>query len=156
MGKIPLLFQPKMSKRFHFHILFFAALTLPVVGSFGGQNPGSKGGSTKPASFTENKQWELRLSERLRSSSELHLLSPLSGTNYEGDRLTFEWAPGKKQKIFLGLMNNENKEIFYKEVTGNKIVLLATEINLSPGLYYWVVENEEDVLSVGKLFYKKK
>jgi hypothetical protein len=145
-----------MIQPIRFRNLIFAALLTPFTSLYAGQNPAAKGGTTKSAPFAENKQWEQRLSDRLRSSAELHLISPISGTNYDGDRLVFEWTPGKKQKIFLGLMNNENKEIFYKEVSGNKVVLLASEINLSPGLYYWVLENEEDVLSVGKVFYKKK
>lgn len=145
-----------MNQLIQLRILILASMLIPLESLYAGQNPASKGGTTKLSSFADNKQWEQRLSDRLRSSAELHLISPISGTNYDGDRIVFEWTPGKKQKIFLGLMNNENKEIFYKEVTGNKVVLMASEINLAPGLYYWVVENEEDVLSVGKIFYKKK
>lgn len=138
----------------------FLGSVLMAYPAFAGQNPGGGGGkaasATKSSAFAENKQWELRLSDRLRSSVEIHLISPVSGANVEGDKITFEWTGTKKQKIFLGLMNNENKEVFYKEVTGNKVILSAKELGLTPGLYYWVLENEEDVLNVGKLFFRKK
>lgn len=123
---------------------------------FAGQNPSGGKGTTAKSSFTENKQWELRLNDRLRSAAEIHLISPVSGSNFDGNKITFEWTGGKKQKMFIGLMNNENKEVFYREVTGNKVVIPASEINLKPGLYYWVLENEEDVLNIGKLFFKRK
>lgn len=139
--------------------VFLSSVFVPIL-VLAGQNPGGGGGkgatTSKSSPFSENKQWELRLSDRLRSTVEIHLISPVSGANVDGDKITFEWTGGKKQKIFLGLMNNENKEVFYKEVTGNKVILSVKELGLTPGLYYWVLENEEDVLNVGKLFFRKK
>lgn len=143
--------------KFTFYSIFLLLGSLISISSIAGvgQTQKEKASLAKSKPFAENKNWEMRLNDRLRSSTDIQLISPISGTNYDSDRLVFEWNAGKKQKVFLGLMNNENKEVFYKEVVGNKVVILASEIKLTPGLYYWVLENEADVLNVGKLFYKK-
>lgn len=133
------------------------ALTISFLAFCGDKKGAGQGPSnSKRNSFTENKQWEQRLNERLRSGMEVHMIKPVSGTNFIGKTLDFEWTTSKPLKLFLGLLNNENKEIFYKEVAGNKVSISATEYELKPGLYYWVLESEEDVLTVGKLYYKKK
>jgi hypothetical protein len=112
--------------------------------------------SLKKSTFTENKQWELRLNERQRSGSEVRMNAPVSGSNFTENKIEFSWENGPiSGKLFLGLLTNENKEVFYQEVTGNKFFLNTKEINLKPGLYYWTLESEEDVLSVGKFYFRK-
>jgi hypothetical protein len=112
--------------------------------------------AVKKSSFTENKQWENRLNERQRSGPEARMVSPVSGTNIDADKIEFAWenvpATGK---LFLGLLSNDNKEVFYKEVSGTKTTLHPKDILLKPGLSYWVLESEEDVLTVGKFYFKK-
>jgi hypothetical protein len=107
-------------------------------------------------SFSENKQWEQRLNEKLRSGQEVRMVTPISGINYDSDKIEFVWQNSPSGKLFLGLLSNENQEVLYKEVTGNKFIIDAKQINLKPGLYYWVFESEQDVLTLGKFFFKKK
>jgi hypothetical protein len=123
--------------------------------SFAGQDKKPKTGKTPFNSFSENKQWEIRLKEKLRSGQEVRMVSPISGINYSGEKIEFSWENCPSGKIFLGILSNENKEILYKEVSGTKSTLLTKKINLKPGLYYWVLETEEDVLTTGKFFFKK-
>jgi len=106
--------------------------------------------------FVENKQWEHRLNEKLRSGNEVRMVSPVSGLNYTDDKIEFEWQNSPNGKLFLGILSNQNKEVLYKEVSGNKVRLSSKEIKLLPGLYYWVLESEEEVLTVGKFLYRKK
>ena len=89
---------------------------------------GAKAAGEKKSSFSDNKQWEQRLLEKQRSVNEIRVKSPLLGTNYQGDQLTFEWENSRSEKMFLGLMSNENKEILYKEVSGNKNVIETKEV----------------------------
>lgn len=103
--------------------------------------------------FKENAQWELRLKDPHRGVEMLQVKSPLFGVNYTGKSVSFDWSSAMKGKLFLGIMSNENLEVFYSEVKGAKFDLDAR--NLTPGLYYWVLESEEDVLSAGKFYYKK-
>lgn len=138
------------------HFLFFTVSFFAFASVLAGNGQGSKTGGEKKSTFSENKQWEQRLSEKLRSVNEVRIKSPLFGTNYQSEQITFEWEYGHSEKMFLGLMSNENKEVFYKEVNGSKKVIDTKEIALKPGLYYWVLESEDDILAVGKFFYKKK
>ena len=139
------------------HSLFCIFLSIYLVQSpvlANGQ--GAKPAGEKKSSFSDNKQWEQRLLEKQRSVNEIRVKSPLLGTNYQGDQLTFEWENSRSEKMFLGLMSNENKEILYKEVSGNKNVIETKDLGLKPGLYYWVLESEDDILAVGKFYYKRK
>lgn len=144
-----------MKLRVQIFTFFFLVSGYSAICGVKGTDDGGQGKS-KNSSFTENKQWELRLTEKLRSTVEFRMKKPLNGANFNGNSLEFEWEPVNGKKLFLGLLNNENKEIYYKEVTGNKASITASEVNLNPGLFYWVLESEEDILTVGKLFYKKK
>jgi hypothetical protein len=91
----------------------------------------------------------------LRSGREIKMISPTSGINYTDDKIEFQWENGPSGKMFLGLLSNENKEVLYKEVSKNNAIIPTKEIKLKPGLYYWVLETEEDILTVGKFFFKK-
>jgi hypothetical protein len=46
-------------------------------------------------------------------------------------------------------------EVFYREVFDSQALIDAKENNLKPGLYYWVLESEQDVLAVGKFYFRK-
>jgi len=129
--------------------LIFSYLT------FAGQDGKSKSGKKPFTVFSENKQWEIRLKEKLRSGQEVRMVAPISGINYDGDKLEFAWENCPPGKLFLGLLSNENKEVMYREVSGTKNTVVPKDINLKPGLYYWVLESEEDILTIGKFFYKK-
>jgi len=124
--------------------------------SFAGQDRKPKSGKTPFTVFSENKQWEIRLREKLRSGQEVRMVAPISGINYEGKKIEFAWENCPPGKLFLGLLSNENKEVMYREVSGTKNTVITKDINLKPGLYYWVLESEEDVLTIGKFFYQKK
>jgi hypothetical protein len=130
-------------------LLIFNHLTIS------GQDKKPKPGKITSNAFSENKQWEIRLKEKLRSGQDVRMVSPISGINYKGDKIEFSWENCPSGRVFLGLLSNENKEIMYKEVSGSKTTITPKEINLKPGLYYWVLETEEDVLTTGKFFYKK-
>ena len=119
------------------------------------QDKKPKSGKTTSNAFSENKQWEIRLKEKLRSGQDVQMVSPISGINYTGDKIEFSWENCPSGRIFLGLLTNENKEIIYMEVSGSKTTIVPKDVNLKPGLYYWVLETEEDVLTTGKFFYRK-
>ena len=84
------------------------------------------------------------------------MVAPITGINYDGDKIEFSWENCPSGKLFLGLLSNENKEVMYREVYETKSTVVTKDIHLKPGLYYWVLESEEDVLTIGKFFYKKK
>jgi hypothetical protein len=109
----------------------------------------------KDSPFNENKMLEFRLLVRLRSAQVIHLISPISGTNYMEDKIPFEWESSGSKKLFLGILNNKNKEVYYKELTGKMVNISAAKIGLKPGLYYWIIESEEETLNLGKFYFRK-
>lgn len=122
--------------------------------SAGTKKQPSKG--TKKTAFTPNRQWELRLRERLRSGQEVRMLAPVSEENVTGSKVKFSWERNQeKGKLFLGILSNENMEVFYREVFDSQALIDTKENNLKPGLYYWVLESEQDVLAVGKFYFRK-
>jgi hypothetical protein len=136
-------------------VLFFSISFLTdSLASAGRKKQPSKG--QKKSAYTDNRQWEMRLKERLRSNQEIKMLSPGLGASFSENQIAFTWERSEETgKLFLGILSNENKEVYYKEVFGEKATVGAKEISMKPGLYYWVLESEQDVLAVGKFYFRK-
>lgn len=133
----------------------FLGYSFPVI-SQAGDGKNARTSAEKKSTFTVNRQWEQRLADLNRSGEDVKVISPKAGLNLQSDDIVFEWSSGTEKNMFLGLLSNENKEVFYKEVNGNRAVIDAKSISLKPGLYYWVLESEDDILALGKFLYKKK
>ncbi len=63
----------------------------------------------------------------------------------------FEWAIDLEEKIFLKIMNNMEEERFSGEADNNRFEFRE---QLAPGLYYWKLETEDDLLYVGRFYVK--
>ena len=65
-----------------------------------------------------------------------------------GENITFQWthAPGKH--VILKILNNAGKEIH--SVTTEKDTYIFRGL-LRPGLYYWKLESDDELLFVGKI-----
>lgn len=146
-----------MNLRFYVLLVSCIFLTLSLaVNSHAGDGKYPKSGSEKKSSFRANRQWEQRITDLQRSGDEVKIISPKPGANFQSEEIVFEWNHGLEKNMFLGLLTNENKEVYYKEVSGNRTIVEARSLGLKPGLYYWVLESEEDIQALGKFFYKKK
>ena len=83
-------------------------------------------------------------------SSSLEVVSPKNEMNLKGD-VVFAWERIEIPLVYLKLLNNLGEEIYSFTLQKNRFEL--TE-ELSPGLYYWKLESEDDLLYIGKFFIK--
>ena len=84
-------------------------------------------------------------------SSSLEVVSPKNEMNLKGD-VVFAWERTEIPLVYLKLLNNLGEEIYSFTLQKNRFEL--TE-ELSPGLYYWKLESEDDLLYIGKFFIKR-
>lgn len=109
------------------------------------------------ANFEESPWFESLLKNQVRSSGiSASILSPAIGKNFKND-IVFRWNIQKNGKEFLGpfdlkIMNNKEAIIHSAEITGNQYELKE---GFEPGLYYWVLEENSEMIFLGKFFVKK-
>ena len=109
------------------------------------------------ANFVESSRLESVLKQTYQSSAILvSIISPAIGENVEGEVL-FQWVIKKDDKEFsepleLKVMNNREASIHSKVIEGNRYVLPK---HFDPGLYYWTLEEQGEMLYLGKFFIRK-
>jgi len=95
----------------------------------------------KPTPYLEE-----MLAYDVRSYS-ITVISPKIGEKITGNIL-FQWKE-VEEPVYLKILDNKGAELFSFIPEGFKFVF--TE-KLDPGLYYWKLESEDDLLYVGKIF----
>ena len=96
------------------------------------------------ANFTESPNLEDLVHNNFRSTS-ITVLSPIVG-KVTRQPITFQWK-NHHDPVTLKVLNNKEILITSASVNGTQWTL---EKNLQPGLYYWKLESDEDLLYVGK------
>ncbi len=101
--------------------------------------------------FQVNPNLENMIDSQYRSSV-TKVLSPRNNARLSGD-ITFKWekVQSARPALTLKILDNKNKLFCEYEVSGNGFVLKE---KLPPGLFYWKLENREDLLYIGKFFIK--
>lgn len=79
-------------------------------------------------------------------SSALQVTSPL-GDQGAGKSILFAWNPGTAGKVMLKILDNKGEEVFSASTENNSCRFGG---NLKPGLYYWKLESDDELLHVGK------
>lgn len=83
-------------------------------------------------------------------SGGLSVIRPDNGAELEiGQRVVFSWQTQAEQPLTLRLLNNREEEVFSLAAKGGS---LESPVALAPGLYYWKLETEDDLIYVGKFF----
>ena len=88
---------------------------------------------------------EEMISDVIRSES-ITILSPVIGEVLEKD-IVFRWKGMNEKKLYLVILNNKAQEIYTHELEKSPYKLRR---KLNPGLYYWKIESEEEMLYLGK------
>lgn len=78
-------------------------------------------------------------------SWEINVLSPEIGEKLTGD-IAFHWEETDQEIVFLIILDNKGMEKFRSKPDGTSLLFSN---NLDPGLYYWKLESEEDLLYLG-------
>lgn len=85
------------------------------------------------------------------------VLSPGIGEKFDGKEITFHWKMNEKIPVSLKILSNHEQEIFTAKPDPAQFPLLTVRINTrilsGPGLYYWRLEDETNVLFVGKFYF---
>ncbi len=100
------------------------------------------------ANFVPSESMELLLADQLRSTG-LELVSPGNEKvqNWEGG-IDFQWAGVSGEGLSIQLENNRGDRLYEQPIVG---LTHTIQIELEPGIYYWRLESEEDLLMLGRL-----
>jgi hypothetical protein len=134
-------------------LLLMSSLVLLFTGFRNAPSFASQPGKKNNPAFKENPLWEFRINDMTRSGNDISVLSPVSGARVSGQEIVFQWQRNATGKLFLRIINNKNKEVCTREISGQKYVLNPQKVSMKPGLFYWVIESEIEMLHVGKFFY---
>lgn len=109
------------------------------------------------ANFSEIPHLESKLGQALRSSEfSLSIISPEIGENFAGN-IDFRWEIKKDEQAFSGplvLKILNNREITVRAATVENGRYTCKE-KLAPGVYYWTLEEQGEMLYLGKFFVNK-
>jgi len=114
------------------------------------------GPAFKSAPYLE--EW---ITENVRSGNDKidSVFSPATGEKFHKEDIIFKWKMIDKETVSLKIMNNIEKEIF--TLTPGEIqfpidsIKVNSETFRQSGLYYWRLEDENEVLYVGKFYFLK-
>lgn len=97
------------------------------------------------ANFILNEEFESMLGTTSRSEN-FEIESPQDDSVFkEQQSIPFKWR--NNIKLILTILDNQEEEVFMKKVEGKTFDFNS---NLKPGVYYWKLETEEDLLHLGK------
>ena len=102
------------------------------------------------ANFEPSPYLEEMVSDVSRAPS-LTVLSPKNGEEIK-QNIVFRWEGAQNNVIYLNILNNKGIRLFNFKVDSNQFVFRE---QLQPGLYYWKLESEDDLMYIGKFFMDK-
>lgn len=81
-------------------------------------------------------------------------MKPETGSHFKVEEIiTFSWNFEKEKIYWLYVVNNRESQLLQQAVSDTAFVY---QLALNPGLYYWKIEDEEELLFVGKFFVEKE
>lgn len=111
--------------------------------------------------FKSNPYLEEWLSENIRSDNEIldKVISPLKEQKFYNKEITFNWRMIKNEPVTFTILTNQEKKVVnnslsLKEFPSVKIKI-SPEVFKHSGLYYWRIEDENEVLYIGKFYFLK-
>ena len=81
-------------------------------------------------------------------------MQPETGSRFKVEEIiTFSWNFEKEKIYWLYIVNNREDQLLQQAVSDTAFVY---QLALNPGFYYWKIEDEEELLFVGKFFVEKE
>lgn len=114
------------------------------------------------AEFKENAYYEEWINETVRSGNILidKVLLPRNNDKYVNQSVMFKWSMNENIPVNLVIMNNDDDIVFYTKVLTENFPEYSTSVKerefKKSGLYYWRIEDEIEVLYLGKFYFVKK
>ncbi|MFQ5629880.1 MAG: hypothetical protein ACE5I1_14030 [bacterium] len=95
-----------------------------------------------------------RLIDSFRRAGAITVLSPENNFNCQED-LLFEWQREGGGTLYIKIFSNKDELQYTFTTEENRYLFENAGEKLQPGLYYWKLEDEEEMKYVGKFFVKK-
>lgn len=112
-------------------------------------------------SFDTSPYYEEWINENVRSGNILieKVISPRNNDKYLNQSILFKWRMTENVPVNLVIMNNDDDIVFSEKVSADNFPeylfsLSQTKFEKS-GLYYWRIEDEVEVLYLGKFYFIK-
>lgn len=99
--------------------------------------------------FQLNDEFENYVNSPMRSGG-FQIIKPTTGIVLSG-RIVIEWAKTKSSRLTLKIYNNNQKSILQQDVIPHKVTI---DQEFSSGVYYWSLENADEIIHWGKFYYK--
>ena len=113
-------------------------------------------------SFAPEPYLEEWVTQSTRTSDEIidSVLSPEPGEKLISGRITFQWTMLERIPVSLKILSNLEEEIFTSTTELEQFPQFTIEVDTGifkeAGLYYWRIEDEENVFFVGKFYFLGK
>lgn len=100
------------------------------------------------ANFVPSESMELLLADQLRSTG-LEVIKPANEKVEDWKNgIDFRWVGIEEEGLSIQLENNLGEQLYEQAIEG---LAHKVELDLEPGIYYWRLESQEDLLMVGRL-----
>lgn len=100
------------------------------------------------SNFVPSEQMEALLTDAVRGD-DLELIRPKQKAIFQvQENILFEWAGTIEEALFLQIENNKGEKVYQTALSNLQFDFQA---DLPPGVYYWRLESEEDLLMLGRL-----
>lgn len=149
------LFAAVLRHRYFKRAMILVAPVLVIVALFGIRNyqqARERQRALFAANATESPTLE-RLLEQYQRAGGIEVVSPSMGAAVE-DEITFAWQGGG-EKLAVKILDNREEELQSFSAVESRFVFREVKKALPPGLYYWKLEDENDLLYVGKFYVGK-
>jgi len=112
--------------------------------------------------FTPNSYLEEMSTEYVRSVNEKldRVILPFPGEKFYDKDIIFKWLMIKNEPVMLKILTNKEKEVYNKSADKGSFpqftVGISSNVFKNSGLYYWRIEDKDEVLYLGKFYFIKK
>lgn len=111
--------------------------------------------------FNVNPYYEELIKENVRSSDKVldKVISPLVGDTISTSQIFFRFKLNEGKQLILTLFDNKENKKLSGELDPNMFPDYEYKLNtnnLKPGLYYWRIEDDNEIYFVGKFYFVKK
>jgi len=107
------------------------------------------------ANFQQSAYLDNLISQTYQSSSVIQRIEPENDKNFE-DRILFKWqlqtTVQRPSQLEIRILNNKEEELYGFFVEGKEF---SFEERMDPGVYYWALLSEEEMLYLGRFTYQK-
>jgi len=106
------------------------------------------------ANYIVSDNLEYLIDQGHRGTDFIKVLSPKNGITVK-DEILFNWESEIERQLHLKILNNGEDVLHKFTPKKNQLLFNITESKLDPGLYYWKLESDEELLQLGKFFVKE-